>query len=108
MEPAHIFIVQATSVLALLAALAALSAVARAAPRISPGYFKTAFVSILLQTITLSLALLFMAVYHIFDIDIAQDLWHVGVMAGLLLGVISTWQFIAIGRTFRFRFKPRP
>ena len=97
----HVFIVQASSILALFASMIALLKIGLSIRKFSPSVVKTAVLYIFIQTILLSLSIAFMATYHLFDIDIATDMWHVGALLSLLMGVAVTFQIVQVCRRFK-------
>lgn len=99
-EPAHVLIVQATSIWAFADSVIALGLIWWSLREFSPGIIKTAVAYLLAQTAIFAAALLFMLAYHVFDIDLAQDLWHIGALAGLVMGVVVTIQLVKIQRGF--------
>ena len=104
MEPAHVLIVQASSVLALLSCLVALFFIGRSLPKFSPSMIKTAVTCSFVFVILFFIATIFMAVYHIFDIDLATDIWHIGVMLGLIVEMAMAVYVLIISRKFNVKF----
>lgn len=100
-EIEHLFLVQLSSILALLASIIALLEMGPSLRKFSPGRVKTAMLYLFVQTILLSLSIVFMATYHVLDIDIAMDLWHMGALLSLFIGIVVTLQIIHVCRMFK-------
>ncbi len=100
MEPAHIFIVQISSLLALLASFAALFLVGKSLTRLLSGTTKNALIALFLQIFVISISLCAMFVYHFFDIDVAQDIWHFGALISLFMGVVAAVYLIKLHKIF--------
>ncbi len=97
---AHLFIVQATSVLAMLFGFLALFFVGKAYRHFSPGEIKQT-VSLMLATILLIVpAMLFMVIYHVWDWEMAQNLWHILIGFALIGNMLASLYLVKVSRKF--------
>lgn len=97
-EPAHVLIVQVTSVLALLAALVAGYFLGKALPKFTPGFIKDVTGYTFVQIMIFSLAMIAMVIYHVFDMDLFQDIWHLAAGAALVLGAYIAVKIAKLSR----------
>ena len=99
-EAAHVIIVQATSFFAMVSSLLAIIILGSSLPKFSQGIIKNALIYIFVQIIVLGLSHIFMLTYHIWDIEVTQDLWHIGAMVSLIIGVPITIYLIKVCKKF--------
>ncbi len=97
-EPAHVAIVQITSVLALLAALIALYYIGKAFPKFTKGFVKTITGYKLVQIGIFAAAMVFMVIYHVWDLDLFQDLWHIAALVALAVGAYVAIRIAVLSR----------
>ncbi len=87
-EAAHVLVVQASSVLAMLMSFIAVYYIAKASSKAS-GAERSSLNYIQVATVLASASLIFMAAYHVFDIDVAQHIWHVGALLTMIVASMT-------------------
>jgi len=99
MEAEHMLIVQLTSAVAMAASFIALFFIYKAYSRYTTGSVKRIMLQFTVQIAIFSAALVFMVVYHIWDVDFAKDMWHYAALAAMLLGLYTCIKFIQLNKT---------
>ena len=99
MEAEHALIVQITSAVAMAASFIALFLMFKAYNRYTPGSVKRIMLQFTVQIAIFSVALVFMLVYHVWDVDSAKDAWHYATLAAMLLGLYTYITFIQLNKT---------
>jgi|SRR3989338_1495977 len=102
-EAAHILIVQSTAVLALLLGIVSLWFAGQSYLHFSPGSVKKAVGLITLTLLITVPALLFMVIYHVWDIEITQDLWHVFIGLSLIAGAVASVYLVRVSTMFKLK-----
>ena len=100
MEAEHTFIVQLTSFIEMAASFIVLFLMFKAYRRYTPGPVKRIILQFAVQMAILSVALVFMLIYHVWDVDFAKDMWHYAALAAMLLGLYVYIKFIQLNKMF--------
>lgn len=102
MEVAHMLIVQFSSAVAMVSSFIALFLIYKAYRHYTKGPVKRAMGHFAIQIAIFCIALVFMVVYHVWDIGLAENLWHYSIMAAMLLGVYAYISFIRLNKMFLY------
>lgn len=100
MDAEHMLIVQLTSAVALAASFIALYLMYKAQRRYTHGPVKRLMGQFTVQIALFCVALIFMLIYHVWDVDLAKDLWHYVILAAMLLGAYVYCKFVWLNKQF--------
>lgn len=99
-EAAHQFIVELSSVAAFAVAVVAVAIILTSLRKFSKGVVRDTVVYYFIQLMIIAVSMGSMAYYHVFNVDVALDIWHIGIMIALVFSIFVTYQAIRVTKMF--------